>query len=227
MKTHLIKIQLALFFEKPTLRPDLFIGTINSKLNNIFDVMPTILPLSEDAPEDAPIVQLDSTKENYKVNIAKSRADLFFNGNLKNKINDIKEIENEIILKLNKFVEAIFETMDNNIIRIGVVAQYFIDDNNSVNTLLNSYIKKELKNTKEVNLRFNQQNKICNLKVNDIINLETVKGKINNNEKIGFIIERDINNIPMKKIYLNKETLKEFIKSSIESYSKDKIEELI
>lgn len=228
METHLIKIQVALFFEKPISRPDLFIQPINKNLENVFDVMPTILPLPEDAPLEIPIVQLTSTKNNFQSHISRIRADFFFNANPQKRIKDLKEIEKDLISKLDGFCEAISDNIkDNHIIRIGIVAQYFIDDDKSIETVLNSYVKKELENVQEVTLRFNQKNKICNLSVNDIVKLETLNGKINGKNKKGFIIERDINNIPKEGIYLDKKTLKDFVKEVLNSYSKTKIEEFI
>lgn len=228
METHLIKIQTALFFEKPVPRPDLFILPINEKLKDIFDVMPTILPLPEGAPLEIPIVQLTSTKNNFQTHISRIRADFFFNADPQRRIKDLKDIEKDIILKLNNFVEAISSKIeDNHFVRIGIVAQYFIDDEKSTETILNTYMKKELENVQEVTLRFNQKNKICNLNVNDIAKLETIKGRIGGKDRKGFIIERDINNIPKKGVYLPKKTLKDFIKSTLGLYSKPKVEELI
>ena len=54
----LVNIQIALFFANKIERPDLFANRVNSRLNNLFDAMPQILNLPDDAPDEIPLVQI-------------------------------------------------------------------------------------------------------------------------------------------------------------------------
>ena len=79
LKLKLLQLQLALFFHDIENRPDRFISKISEVSGNIFDQMPTIIPVPVTAPPEIPVVILKSGDGTYTCNISKVRIDFVVN----------------------------------------------------------------------------------------------------------------------------------------------------
>lgn len=69
-------LQVALFFRDRVDRPDQLATNINKQLDNMFDKIPTVIPVPEDAPVEVPVVMMTSTTLPYQLNFSRKRADL-------------------------------------------------------------------------------------------------------------------------------------------------------
>ena len=69
-------LQIALFFKNPILRPDIEFKSFIEKFNTLFDLMPTQIPIPNNAPLDIPLMILNSSNNLYSCNISKSRSHL-------------------------------------------------------------------------------------------------------------------------------------------------------
>ena len=188
----LLQLQLALFFEDIEMRPDRFVSEIS---DNIFDQMPIILPVPQDAPAEIPVVMLNSSDGKYSCNIARSRIDFVLNN--MNSNNDILDDLIGFINSIRSYVAIIFGKK--RIIRFGLIGQYFIESNNAVNTIETKYLKNTIGNLEELNIRYNKRFNSESMMFNDVV--EIGKGSITNENitKDGVVIQRDINNVPENK----------------------------
>jgi hypothetical protein len=190
----LVQLQFVLFFDSIENRPDKFINRVDDALDGIFDQMPTILPIPQDAPPEVPSVIMQSSNGVYTCNIARTRIDLIVNYgnsgqsvsvNVEDFIKQIRIFSNSVN-KYKKFT------------RFGFVGRYFIKDNNPSKKVQNKYFKKDLGELEELNLRFNKRFESNQLTLNDVV--EISKGTINEvgrTPQHGVFIQRDLNNVPV------------------------------
>src|SRR3989338_4703302 len=225
MKTKIVNIQLALFFQENISRPDKVSTSINHEMNNLFDAMPFILPMPNDAPAEIPIVQMKSElNKEYNCNIARSRVDFYFNP--EKEISDFEDFEKEYDAHATKFISAVFKSIKPiKISRLGFVVQYFVEDNNPTETIKRKLISKELGSLRDLSIRFNQNNSVGNIKINDITNIQTGKVTKNNKESNGILVQRDFNNIVKKNMGLTISSLKTLLKKAYSYSTKKFIEE--
>jgi len=215
----LLQLQLALFFRDIETRPDRFISEIS---DDIFNQMPIILPVPEDAPIEIPIVMLNSSDGRYSCNIAKSRIDFILNNINSN--NDILIDLNEFIRNIRSYSTLIFN--NKKIIRFGLIGQYFVENANAVNSIEDKYIKKAIGNLEELNIRYNKRFNHENMLFNNVVDIG--KGNISNGEisKEGILIQRDINNVPNNNVIEIEEMLK-VIKDRMEEFNEKGIGDII
>lgn len=188
----LLSVQNALFFENPIARPDKYVETINSAMDNVFkDVIPLITPLPEGAPLEMPIVQIATANNLLNVNIARNRADFFLNYNFKMPV----EI-NELLIRnyVQKFYRIICESIG--VVRMGIIYNLFIEDSNGAKTIAEKYFKNSaLENAVELEFRTNVLDDLDGAKLNNLTNIGI--GKVTDsegNDSDGILILRDINN---------------------------------
>ena len=74
----IISLQFALFFRDIIERPDVEFSDLNENMMNIFDAMPSIIPIPRELPPEVPIVTQRSELNEYICNISRSRIDLHF-----------------------------------------------------------------------------------------------------------------------------------------------------
>lgn len=202
-KLRLIQLQLALFFEDVENRPDKFVSRMSEVSDNIFNQMPTILPIPIEAPPEIPVVIMNSEDNLYTCNIAKSRID--FIANLSNysdqSIND--QLDNFLRI-IRPYAAIVFGYK--NIVRFGLVGQYFYKTDNSINEIKDKYINtnlKDLKDLEELSIRYNMRCNSNSLQLNNIVELGkgVFQQNINNNisNQDGMSILRDINNVSIDK----------------------------
>jgi|GEM_PF-1081744 len=187
----LVSLQTGLFFNKVVTRPDEYVTSLNTACQNIFDALPIVLPIPEDAPPEIPVAQLNSKLKKYASNIGRRRADLFINET--NTILQENTISQHFPL-VEKFIE--FFLRDNTFSRIAFVAKYFSELTN-----IEESIKKNT-NSKIVELHSGkpffsttQYTSTQDLGEFHIINFTLIE-KATYMEKEGFMITRDINTNP-------------------------------
>ncbi|TMX33781.1 hypothetical protein DA096_12070 [Vibrio rotiferianus] len=218
-----IKLQLALFFESYQMRPDNLMHSINSDMGNLFDAMPQIIPMPEDAPLDIPRVQLRSENNRYNCNIAPSRVDFIINGNGSNELSWV-QLTNDFLAKLRLFVRSVNSKAGS--IRFGLIGNFFVPDNANSASITRKYLKVDLNSAEEINLRFNKRNSSHGLNLNNITSINTAVAEINNVPNKGVFIELDINNIPDNR-RLDIENLIELVSKQLPNFAPEKVKGLV
>ncbi|EMV0255611.1 TPA: hypothetical protein ACYHN4_003656 [Vibrio cholerae] len=219
----IIKLQLALFFESYQMRPDNLIQTINSDMGNLFDAMPQIIPMPEDAPLDIPRVQLRSENNRYNCNIAPSRIDFIMNGNGNNE-STWGQLTNDFLAKIRLFLRSVNTRVG--IVRFGLIGNFFVPDNANSASITRKYLKIDLNSAEEINLRFNKRNSSHGLNLNNITSINTAIAEVNNVTSNGVFIELDINNVPEHR-RLDIENLIELVGKQLPNFSPDKVKGLV
>lgn len=221
----LVNLQIALFFKEKLERPDLFANRINSRMNNVFDAMPQILNLPDEAPADIPVVQMQSTKEDTHFNISKVRCDLIVSPELLAQTALASSVSGYQEFVYNYF-KCVFEE-ECNIVRIGVIATAFNEQENAANFIGDKYLFSSC-SYKEASIRVNRSENADNLELNNIVevsdgNLINEKLRINQN---GIVIRRDINNVPNDDNVLTIKNVKAVWKRALIYFTDKKIGEL-
>ena len=138
--TKIISLQFALFFRNNIERPDTEFKNINEEMMNIFDGIPTILPIPKELPPEIPRVTQRSSSNEYTCNIAKSRIDLLFQ-----RINNEKSnatILNDFNAKVISFINYVLKKQK--IERFGIISRYFHEDLEDIKTIKNKYFKNSI-----------------------------------------------------------------------------------
>ena len=200
----MLHLQLALFFEDIENRPDKFIPKITEISDNVFDQMPTILPIPLSAPPEIPVVILSSGDGKYTCNIAKSRID-FINTASSSSEGISSQLEN-FVNKIRPYVSVIYGYKK--IVRFGLICQYLFKTEDPVKNIQSKYLKTNLGSLEELTIRYNKKIEVSGLLINDIV--EVGKGTIpqDGSGETGVIILRDINNalntseLPIEDLFL-------------------------
>ncbi len=223
MSQKLIHLQLAIFYKEVETRPDQKFSGLNNAMLNMFDMMPTMLPLPLDAPPEIPLVILKGSENGYSCNIARNRIDLIFNP--KKTDQNITSNISDFISKAKAFSKYVFNNNDN--VRFGLISRYFIKDQNPIETIKKKYLKNTFGDLKELNLRFNKGKVQLGIDLNDIIEISSAIEIDNNKQEQGILIQRDINNDPKagQKISLGK--VQELIEHSVKMISPEETKGLV
>lgn len=216
-----IMLQTAIFFGGIIDRPDLEIEQLNKAMGSIFNTVPTVLPIPNEV-QDIPVVQLRSSNNKYNLNISRARADFILSLG-----DDIDTSEN--IRKYSNFVKKFIEYFLTSvqIKRIGMVSRNFLETDNPVLVIASKYLKDVVKDTNELNLRFNKRKKFGDQFINDIVEVNTAfiqKGGI---ISPGVMIQRDINNAIETSRLLSRKELLDFHELYFDTLLSDKVKELI
>ncbi|WP_431811939.1 hypothetical protein [Lysinibacillus sp. FW12] len=218
----LLQLQFVLFFKTIENRPDKLINKVDTALVDIFDQMPNITNLPPDAPLEIPRVTMQSSDGLYACNIGKNRIDLF--GYYQNSGSTIGANLEVFVNKMFLLAEEIFN--DKEIIRYGLVGQYFIEQANAINKIATKYMKLDTEDVEEVNIRFNRNILSSQLKMNDIVEISRGSVMYAGVQKgDGIFITRDLNNKPVDA--LNFETLKKVVELNKSKFMLSGIQELI
>lgn len=200
IRVSIIGCQCVLFFKQPILRADELYFDINKGMNGLFNSIPFIMPTSENAPGDFPIVSASDQLKNYQLNISKAKIDFFYN-----KLGDsisTQQIIDEFLNKSNLLAGYIIDKAQ--LKRIGLVTKYFFENKNAVKQISEKYIKQDsLTGSSEISLRFNFTEELKSVCINDLINISSQEMIIEGKTKYGVFVQRDINNVENELIILN------------------------
>ena len=224
MKTRLISLQFAYFFNELVERPDIRFKDINAEVFNIFDAIPQIIPVPLELPSDVPIIILRSNTNKYVCNISRARLDFILTRD--NDVVSNEELLNDFNVKLKGLNTSVLGKQD--ISRFGLVARYFHNNSSAISTIRNKYFQNTVDGSSELSLRFNKATDYMGLKVNDIVEISSAEISINNGalEK-GIFIQRDINNNAIADKVIKKEDLHQISNKFSQKITESEIEGLV
>ncbi|TVP12190.1 hypothetical protein [Shewanella sp. KCT] len=223
MKTRIISLQFAYFLRDIVSRPDLEFSTLNSEMLNIFDAMPQMIPVPRELPVELPVMILSSERKEYTCNISRSRIDFILQRTNDEKSNiDLLKDFNSKVAGLTKAI-----TSKQEVIRFGMVARYFHQDNTAVRTLRNKFFSGAADGAEELSLRFNKISESFGYKINDIHEINAAEAVTDGRVEKGIFIQRDINNTPIQGKHLDFETLLKISQKYAPRISESEIEALI
>lgn len=188
----IIRLQLALFFGVPELRPDRKSEKINEEMGNLFDAMPQIMPLPQEAPLDLPRVLMSSGDGKYSCHISCSRIDLYYNAGGQSE-DAWPTVVQDFRIKCKLFIRTVCTDFVVN--RFGLVGGFFIPDKSASANLIRKYIKPELGALEEINIRYNRKSQTHGLTLNNIFTINSAE--MSGTGEKGVFVERDTNNIIM------------------------------
>lgn len=227
----IVNTQLAFFFESAIQRPDEFITSFNESMGKIFDEVPIILPVPDQAQLlGVPLVQMRSKNGIYSCNIARNRVDFFIAGEGKQKFADI---ENNLLEKTDLYYS--FFASRAKIKRLGFVVRFFIQEENpdlAIANLINDDFKKNHDGeTHQSYIRFITRTKIRGLKSNNYTTVEQTTANIDGvgTGVLGVLITRDFNTVPedVSQEKIDSSLIKEFINEGKSKFNLEKIKESI
>jgi hypothetical protein len=219
----IVKLQLALFFQNPILRPDKLMDGINSSMENLFDTMPQILPIPSEMSPDIPRVQMHSKNRNYHCNIACSRVDFILNGDSQDEA-AWSNLTMDFVAKLKLFINSVFE--QTKIIRFGLIGTFWIPDKSAITSITNKYFKVHLNSAEEINLRFNKRNSRYGYKLNNITSINHTIEQTDDQANQGILIELDVNNVPTAE-HIKSEIMLQLIEDQMQSFLPAKVKVLV
>lgn len=165
---------------------------LNEHMLNLFDGMPSIIPVPQELPPDIPVVTLRSEKHGYTCNISRSRIDLIYSRPNDEKPNS--EVFRDFNLKVLAFTKYVCARHD--VIRFGLVARYFRKDSNAVDTLKSKFFSSRVKKVCELGLRYNEKSTHRGHEINDVVEISANQLLFDGKTFDGILIQRDINNAP-------------------------------
>jgi len=223
MKTKIINLQFAFFLRDIVDRPDIEFGDLNSRLLNIFDAMPQMIPTPRELPPEVPVIILKSSNGAYSCNISRSRID--FNLSRINEEKSNADLVKDFNVKISALIKYILEKQE--IIRFGMVARYFHKDNMAIRTLRGKYFTSLVDGAEELSLRYNKQSDYCGYKINDVIEISAVDAVNNGMQEKGILVQRDINNVPKSGSHFDFNTLLKLSERYAPKITEAEIERLI
>jgi len=223
MKTRVISLQFALFLRNTVNRPDLEFASLNQDMVNIFDAMPHMMPIPDGMPTDVPVVSLRSQDGAYKCEISKSRIDFFVY-----RLNDDKpnaDVLKDFNVKVLNLCKSIAKNRD--LVRFGIVVNFFHKDNTFIRTLNNKFFSKDLSGMSELGLRYNKSSKYLGFDINDVCDISSAEIIHRNEMEKGISITRDINNLPKDGKFLRYDELVDISKKYSQQLTERAIEDLL
>ena len=199
----LLSVQMAIFSEDIISRPDLLFDEVNKSVGNIIDDMPNIINLPPEAPAEIPIVQSNSKDGHFKINVSRSRIDLFLNFGIGNNNTPQETLTSEENI-LEKFYQSVLSIIAVN--RAGLIITMFSPRSDNVKAIYGKYFSEKYDNKiVEASMRINKQIVKSAVTYNNIRAIEAVTLNIGNEEVDGVLFQFDINNVvvPGKRIDKN------------------------
>lgn len=196
MAIDLISLQFALFFKNVVVRPDVTFAGLNAQLMNLFDGIPTILPLPPQAPPEVPVTTLRSENAAYVCNIARARIDLVFQRTGPEQSNDA--LFKDFNSKVPAFSRHVLDQVE--VTRFGLIARYFSNNEYSPAALKSKYFTNSIGDVAELGLRYNARSKFEGWQINDLVEINSgIDAVIGGAVQKGILIQRDINNVATSK----------------------------
>lgn len=224
MHATLLQIQFALFYREIIERPDTLFKKFIEENEEIYDAIPISQNIPIGLPVDIPIKVLKSENNKYNCNISRERVDFICQ-----RVDD-EESNEDLFSRFNLNLERNIKLIlsKTKIKRFGLIATYFIECQNPVETIQTKYTPNLKDKLSELSLNYNKKHNYKNFEINDIINISLGNTVKNGNSNAGIIIQRDINNQP----YINKDdieiqTLRDISKKYSDYISENSILELI
>lgn len=190
MKTRLVYLQFAFFLKDIIERPDIKFDDLNSKLLNIFNGIPTQIPIPKELPADVVMTTLRSEGNEFTCNLARSRVDFIYQRVTDDKTNS--EILNDFKLKVAGLTSYILSKQE--VARFGMVARYFHQDSTAVRTLRKKYFTSDVDEARELSLRYRKKAESHGFQLNDIVEISSSEMLANKIWLKGILVQRDINN---------------------------------
>jgi hypothetical protein len=223
MKTKILNLQFAFFLRDIVDRPDIDFGDLNTKLLNIFDAMPQMIPTPRELPPEVPVIILRSSNGTYGCNISRSRIDFTLSRIDEEKSN--ADLLKDFNAKVSGLIKYILEKQE--IIRFGMVARYFHKENMAIRTLRNKYFTNAVDGSEELSLRFNKKSEAFGYKINDIVEVSAVDAVTNGVSEKGILLVRDINNNPKAGSHFDYSSLLKLSEKYAPRLSEAEIERLV
>lgn len=223
MKTRVISLNFAFFFKDIVERPDTDFGNLNSEMFNIFDAMPQIMPVPKELSPDIPVMILRSEKNIYTCSISRTRIDFIVNRIDGEKSN--AEILKDFNLKVSGMIKLILEKQE--VIRFGMVARYFQQDNSAAKTLRNKFFTSTVNKAEELSLRYNKKSEAYGYKINDVLEISATGIVTDGKVEKGIFVQRDINNHQIQGKNIDFNTLLKISKKYAPRITEGEIERLL
>lgn len=189
---------------------------------NINFVSPAmILPIPIDAPAEIPRLQMSTPDQTLKINMSPLRADLIFTENQKNKI------DNDLFFNLFLKLSEILLKNSLQVIRLGTVSRYILDDKNSAKRIMDHIFKFSDPDIFEASVRFVKKSLHEHFTINDSYAFETGFKNINNQSSEIVLITRDINTPADQVILFDMNKIKQFKSLIQEEMTIDKVQKYI
>lgn len=221
----LVSIQIALFLKETLRRPDLYYNEINKEMGGIFDAIPTIIPLPDNAPLEIPVVQMFSIDGKYKLNIARGRIDFFcLSQTLTNSFKAITM--QEVHGLVERFYKSILRSKQ--LYRVGYVFTAFHEDNDAVRTIARKYFSgEEFYRCSELSLYRNLPITIEKKKINCLLKVSSGNVTKGQTDYPGIIIEQDINTPLTETEKIDESVIVEVIKLATRYMDEHELERLL
>jgi len=199
-------------------------SSINTALSNLFDGDPLILPLPEDIPSDFPRIELNSKDLRYKLRIAGNNFSFIFKNPQEEEKEDL--LPDEDLFKKFTTVFCYFKNeLNTQFVRCGVVVDWMIklEKQRCLEFLLEKYIKDKVPVEKplETILRFRMRDKILEFDTNKWIEIRSVPERSVSEQKELFVFKIDINTLAERVYKFEEETVRSFLKSSVDVMKKE------
>ena len=220
----LIKLQIALFFFEIETRPDRLISVVNDNLGNLFDAMPSIFPIPQEAPPEIPIVTLSDSNQRFSCSIARSRIDFSRVISAGEQLDETDKVITDFQKKANLFVAAVSQAKK--VVRFGFIAQYFFRDKNPTLQITRKYLKPDLGPLEEITLRYNKKKDQFGYSLNDIYEITAANEMDGGELRDGVFVQRDLNNAIASES-LTKENILSIIDKNMQSFQVEKTKELV
>lgn len=221
--TKMISLQFALFFRDISDRPDIEFSDINESMMNIFDAMPTIMPIPKEMPPDIPMITQRSDSNEYICNISRSRIDLHFQRINNGRSNT--ELLADFNAKVYSFINYVLKKRS--IERFGIISRYFHEDLTAVQSIKNKYFIESIGDVAELSLRYNRKESTLDWEINDIVEITATVAIIDGKDKKGIFVQRDINNTTNPKKKLTAASLRKISQEYAIQLTEESIEALL
>lgn len=216
---HIMSLQLAIFLKQNITRPDQFFSSVNDAIGNLFDRMPQITPFPDGIPPELPRVTATTYSDVYTFNIALNRLEFTLNV-MDSKLKE-EEALSDFILKSKLIIKNIPGNIE--IIRLGLIGNYFEIEKSPAISLARKYSKKDLGNLSEFSIRYNKTSQEFGYSFNNITSISNAEINTKGMTSSAIYIQRDINNTPSEKI-IEKEMAVEIISKKFKGLSVESIE---
>ncbi|HGG8773462.1 TPA: hypothetical protein ACJJ1E_005046 [Enterobacter kobei] len=216
-----MNFQLAIFFKQHITRPDQFFSNINDAAGNLFDRMPQIIPLPDEVPPEIPRVTATNQSGVYNFNISLNRLD--FTINVTDSQFNESEALSDFILKSKLIVKNIPAEID--IIRLGMIGNYFEIERLPAISLAKKYSKKDLGNVNEFTFRYNKISQDFGFSFNNVFSISNAEINTKGITADGVFIQKDINNHPSGSS-IKKDMVMDILSKKIKELSTNSLEGL-
>lgn len=219
----IISLQFALFFRDVVDRPDIEFSDVNANMMNMFDAIPTVMPIPRELPPDVPMVTQRSESNEYICNVARSRIDLHFQRVTDRRSN--AELLTDFNAKVLGFISYVLKKRP--IVRFGMICRYFHETPSAVGDIRQKYFAKTIGDVEELSLRFNRKTKFIDWDINDIVEINAAAEVTDQGTKNGIFVQRDINNVPRGDMVLDEKSLHQISRKYAALLTEQSIEVLL